>query len=68
MPPLTRYTAHRSRATGDWLVYDNLRAHLTHDGLTAWGAADVVRVQEETWRTRCDRRQQEEHREWGSTW
>ena len=67
MPPPIRYTAHRSPATGAWFVYDNLRAHLTHDGLTAWGAADVARTQETAWHRRCNRRQQEEHREQGHT-
>ncbi len=63
MPPHPRYTFQQNNATGEWLVYDNLRDHPTHEGLTAWGASDVARTQETTWRRRCDRHRAAEHRE-----
>ncbi len=67
MPPRPRYTVHQNTATGARLVYDNVRNHPTHEGLTAWGASDIARTQETTWRRRCAHHQKAEHREGDST-
>jgi len=63
MPPTTRFTAHKNDGVNDWYVFDHLRRHSVSGGQFKERAVFIAHAQEQTWRERCDRWQQAEHRD-----
>ncbi len=62
MTPRPRFVARPHRFSHQWAVFDDLRGHAISAGNTAQVARFIARSHEATWRERCDRWQQAEHR------
>ena len=63
MTPRPRFVARPRRFSKVWVVFDDLRGHTVSAGNTAAVATFIANTHEATWRERCDRWQQAEHRD-----
>ncbi len=63
MTPRPRFVARPRRVSDTWVVFDDLRGHTVTAGNTAAVAKFIARSHEASWRARCERWRQAEHRE-----
>ncbi len=63
MTPRLRFVARPHRFSQKWAVYDDLRGYVVSEGNNAPMAKFIANTHEATWRERCDRWQQAEHRD-----
>jgi hypothetical protein len=63
MTPRPRFVARSRPDSGTWVVFDDLRSHTVSAGNTASVAKFIAHSHEATWRARCARWQQAEHRD-----
>ncbi len=63
MTPRPRFVARPRRFSGMWVVFDDLRGHTVSAGNTASVSTFIARSHEATWRERCQRWIEAEHRD-----
>jgi len=63
MPPRPRFTVYEGARTQEWGVFDHLRGYRIHSGLVYAVAVSIVRSEEASWRERCGRWIEAEHRD-----
>ena len=63
MMPRPRFVARSRLGSGTWAVFDDLRGHTVSAGNTAAVATFIAHSHEATWRERCQRWIEAEHRD-----
>ncbi len=63
MTPRLRFVARPHRFSHRWAVYDDLRGHTVSAGNTTAVATFIAHSHEATWRERCQRWIEAEHRD-----
>ncbi len=63
MTPRPRFVARPRRFSKVWVVFDDLRGHTVSAGNTASVAKFIAHSHEATWRARCQRWVEAEHRD-----
>ncbi len=63
MTPRPRFTTHENVLTRTWTVFDHLRGYSIRSGFIYATAASIARSEEASWRARCQRWIEAEHRD-----